>query len=62
MKGLLLFDADGDGDLDLYAASGGYEDAPKSKSYQDRIYVNDGKGNFTLQADALPANLTSKFV
>jgi hypothetical protein len=59
-EGLLLFDADGDGDLDLYAASGGYEDAPNSKSYQDRVYANDGKGNFTLQAGALPANFTSK--
>ncbi len=59
-EGLLLFDADGDGDLDLYAASGGYEDAPGSKSYQDRIYANDGKGNFTLQIGALPANFTSK--
>ncbi|MGY4537778.1 hypothetical protein ACVW0P_002197 [Mucilaginibacter sp. UYNi724] len=59
-EGLLLFDADGDGDLDLYAASGGYEDAPGSKSYQDRIYANDGKGNFTLQAGALPTNFTSK--
>jgi hypothetical protein len=59
-EGLLLFDADGDGDLDLYAASGGYEDEPDAKSYQDRIYTNDGKGNFTLQANALPANFTSK--
>jgi hypothetical protein len=59
-EGLLLFDADGDGDLDLYAASGGYEDEPNSKSYQDRIYANDGKGNFTLQTGALPANFTSK--
>ncbi|GGH02408.1 VCBS repeat-containing protein [Mucilaginibacter phyllosphaerae] len=59
-EGLLLFDADGDGDLDLYAASGGYEDASGSASYQDRVYVNDGKGNFTLQPNALPANFTSK--
>jgi hypothetical protein len=59
-EGLLLFDADGDGDLDLYVASGGYEDEPGAKSYQDRIYANDGKGNFTLQANALPANFTSK--
>jgi hypothetical protein len=59
-EGLLLFDADGDGDLDLYAASGGYEQEPGSKSYQDRVYMNDGKGNFTLQPDALPANFTSK--
>ncbi|TSD67420.1 RNA-binding protein [Inquilinus sp. KBS0705] len=59
-EGLLLFDADGDGDLDLYVASGGYEDEPNSKSYQDRIYMNDGKGNYTLQPNALPANFTSK--
>ncbi|TFF32159.1 VCBS repeat-containing protein [Mucilaginibacter psychrotolerans] len=59
-EGLLLFDADGDGDLDLYAASGGYEDESGSKSYQDRVYANDGKGNFTLQPNALPANFTSK--
>lgn len=59
-EGLLLFDADGDGDLDLYVASGGYGDEPNSKSYQDRVYANDGKGKFTLQADALPANFTSK--
>jgi hypothetical protein len=59
-EGLLLFDADGDGDLDLYAASGGYEDEPGSKSYQDRVYANDGKGYFALQPNALPANFTSK--
>jgi len=60
-EGLLLFDADGDGDLDLYAASGGYEAQPGSGIYQDRFYLNDGKGNFTLVKEALPINSTSKF-
>ena len=58
--GLLLFDADGDGDLDLYIASGGNEMPPQSAAYQDRFYLNDGKGNFTEHAEAIPKNLTSK--
>lgn len=58
--GILLFDANGDGKLDIYIASGGYEAAPNSPSYQDRLYINDGKGNFTLATDAIPANFTSK--
>ena len=45
-EGLLLFDADSDSDLDLYIASGGYESAPGSTAYTDKLYVNDGKGNF----------------
>jgi hypothetical protein len=59
-EGLLLFDADGDGHPDLYIASGGYEKQPGSPDYQDRIYKNDGKGNFKEVPDALPKNLTSK--
>lgn len=58
--GITLFDADGDGDLDLYTASGGFEKAPNSDAYQDKLYVNDGKGNFSMSADALPKNYTSK--
>jgi len=58
--GILLFDADGDGDLDLYIAAGGYENAPNSPAYQDKLYLNDGKGNFTLDSTALPRNFTSK--
>lgn len=60
-EGLLLFDADGDGDLDLYIASGGFEAKSMTTAYQDRLYVNDGKGNFTESISALPRNFTSKF-
>ena len=58
--GLLLFDANGDGSLDLYSASGGYQYKANSTNYQDRLFINDGKGNFTMAVNALPANYTSK--
>ncbi len=57
----LFFDADGDGDADLYIVSGGYNDYTKNdKALQDRLYLNNGNGKFTKQADALPPMLNSK--
>lgn len=52
--GSVFFDADGDGDMDLYVVSGGAAFAPGDKLYQDRLYKNDGKGNFTAALNAIP--------
>ncbi len=57
--GVLLFDAENDGDLDLYIVSGSYESQHGSDALQDKFYLNDGKGHFQLNPQAIPQFLKS---
>ncbi len=55
--GVLFFDADGDGDQDLYIVSGGYEGPLTKEHFEDRLYLNDGTGGFTVANEALPSDM-----
>lgn len=57
--GSLIFDADFDGDNDIYMVSGGNEFTYNSKMLQDRLYVNEGNGKFKRSQTALPKMITS---
>jgi hypothetical protein len=57
--GCIFIDIEGDGDQDLYIASGGNEFKEGDKLLQDRLYINNGHGKFTYQRRALPVMLES---
>jgi len=52
-----FFDADNDGDLDLYVASGGNEFPSSSSALTDKLYLNEGHGNFVKSSQVLPVNI-----
>lgn len=51
----VMFDADGDGDTDLYVACGGNELPESSSALTDRLYINDGNGKLVKSPQVLPA-------
>ncbi len=55
-EAVLFFDADHDGDLDLFVGPGGNNVPPNSRQLQNRLFKNDGKGNFTIDVAAFPNN------
>ncbi|MEP6928109.1 MAG: VCBS repeat-containing protein, partial [Ginsengibacter sp.] len=58
-EGVLLFDCDHDGDLDLLVCPGGNNFLPGNRQLELRLYKNDGKGNFTIDPSAFPGNTSN---
>ncbi len=53
---VLFFDADGDGDQDLFIGPGGNYTQPDGQGLAQRLFLNDGRGNFSLRENAFPEN------
>jgi enediyne biosynthesis protein E4 len=50
----VFFDADADGDLDLFVCSGGNHQQPNARFLQNRLYFNNGRGDFTINERSIP--------
>ena len=57
--GSVFFDANGDGFPDLFVVSGSNEFDEGSKYYRPRLYLNNGKGDFVLSVNAIPASVNT---
>ena len=53
---VLFFDANGDGKIDLFLGAGGNNALPATRELQNRLFINDGKGNFKLSPSSFPLN------
>ena len=51
----VFFDANGDGHPDLFVVSGGNEFWDRAEALRQRLYLNDGRGNFTRDTTGMPA-------
>ncbi|HVY75966.1 MAG TPA: FG-GAP-like repeat-containing protein, partial [Puia sp.] len=57
-EAVLFFDADHDGDLDLFVGAGGNNNLAYSAQMQNRLFLNDSKGNFSIDPNAFPKDVT----
>lgn len=56
----VFFDADNDGNQDLYVVSGGNEYKDGDSSLSDHLYMNNGTGHFTVATKRIPKLLKNK--
>jgi enediyne biosynthesis protein E4 len=50
-----FFDVDNDKDLDLFVGGGGNFSPATQPAFLNQLFINDGKGDFTLKRGALPS-------